>query len=222
MSTQPNHRVSLSKKLFVGLTGGIGSGKSTVAELFQESGAAVIDSDLLSHQLAQAGGEAIPEIRAAFGPEFLDANGALDRAKMRQLVFSNPDAKRRLESILHPMIRSHMLAQALATETAPYVLLVVPLLFETPNYHELVQRTLVVDCPEATQIARTMQRSSLSEAEVRAIMAQQLARPERLRRADDVIHNDGTMDQLRQQVAELHILYTRLSSGSTHLPSGSI
>lgn len=199
----------------VGLTGGIGSGKSAVAALFQEQGISVIDSDAISRQLTQAGGAAIPEIRAAFGAAYVEAGGALNRAKMRALVFSDPGARKRLEAILHPQIRAEMLAQAEAAAASPYLLLVVPLLFEAPNYRELAQRTLVVDCAEETQVVRTMQRSALSAAEVRAIMAQQMPRAERLRQADDVIHNDGGMDELRRQVLQLHLTYLSRSSEIT-------
>ncbi len=199
----------------VGLTGGIGSGKSTVAALFAECGVAIIDSDAISHGLTQPGGGAIEAIRTAFGDSYLSASGALDRARMRQLVFSDIAAKQRLEAILHPLIRAQMLAQAEATtEIAPYLLLVIPLLFETANYRELVQRTLVVDCTEPTQIARAMQRSGLTEHEVRAIMAQQISRVERLRRADDIIQNDAELDVLRLQVAQLHQRYIDHSAGS--------
>lgn len=198
----------------IGLTGGIGSGKSTVAALFGECGATVIDSDAISHQLTRAGGDAIAAICAAFGDGYIDASGAMDRQRMRQLVFSDPASKQRLESILHPLIRAQMLAQAKASGASPYSLLVVPLLFETRNYRELVQRILVVDCAEAIQVVRAMRRSGLSEEEIRAIMAQQIARAERLRRADDVIQNDGDMQSLRQQVGQLHLRYLSLSAGS--------
>ncbi|MDE2310514.1 MAG: dephospho-CoA kinase [Betaproteobacteria bacterium] len=202
----------------IGLTGGIGSGKSTVAALFRECGVTVIDSDAISHQLTQPGGGAIAAIRAAFGEGYIDASGALDRPLMRQLVFSDPAAKRRLEGILHPLIRAQMLAQTWAANmghagVSPYLLVVVPLLFEA-GYHQLVQRTLVVDCAEATQVARAMRRSGLGEQEVRAIMAQQIARTERLRRADDIIQNDCDMEALRQQVERLHQRYLVLAAGS--------
>jgi len=199
--------------LRIGLTGGIGSGKSTASALFQEQGATVIDSDVISHQLTRAGGDAMTAIRAAFGEGCVTADGALDRARMRGLVFSAPDAKQRLEAILHPLIREQMLAQA-QTASGPYSLLVIPLLFETGNYLPLLQRILVVDCEESTQIARAMQRSGLSEQEVRAIMARQVARAERVRRADDIIRNDTGLDALRQQIAQLHQQYIALSAGS--------
>lgn len=198
----------------VGLTGGIGCGKSTVAAMFREFGACVIDSDAISHQLTQPSGAAIEALRAAFGDSYIDASGALDRVRMRHLAFSDTAARQRLEGILHPLIRAQMLEHIRTAGTAPYFLLVVPLLFETPAYHELVQRTLVVDCTEATQIVRTMQRSGMSEQEVRAIIAQQIARTERLRLADDIIGNDAGMDALRPQVARLHLCYLALSTGS--------
>ncbi len=195
----------------VGLTGGIGSGKSTVAQLFRELGVAVIDSDAISHQLTQAGGGAIAEIAEVFGDEFLTSGGALDRAKMRGRVFSDAAARHRLEAILHPLIRARMLEEA-GIASSPYLLMVVPLLFEARDYLQLMQRVLVVDCAEETQVARAMRRSALDEHAVRAIMAQQISRAERLRRADDVIHNDGDPDELRPQVARLHQDYLRRSS----------
>ncbi len=203
----------------IGLTGGIGSGKSTVAALFQKHGATIIDSDVISHQLTQPGGAAITAIRAAFGDTCINADGALDRPRMRQLVFSDAAAKQQLEGIMHPLIRAQMLAQAQAVHpasvsgAAPYLLLVVPLLFETANYRALVQRTLVVDCTPATQLARAMLRSGLNEQEVRAIMAQQITRAERLKRADDIIQNDADLDSLRLQVEQLHRRYLSLPAG---------
>ncbi len=197
----------------IGLTGGIGSGKSTVAALFKECGATVIDSDAISHQLTQPAGAAIAPLRAAFGDDCLDASGALDRPRMRQRVFSDPAAKQRLENILHPLIRAQMQALAEGTAAAPYLLLVVPLLFET-GYHKLVQRTLVVDCAETIQVLRTMRRNGLDEQEVRAIMAQQITRAERLQRADDIIQNDADLDALRSIVTQLHRRYLAISAGS--------
>ena len=197
----------------VGLTGGIGCGKSTVSALFAHLGVAIIDSDTISHQLTQPHGDAIEPIRSAFGDDYLDARGALDRARMRQLVFTDPAAKLRLEVILHPLIRARMLAQA-STHNSSYLLLVIPLLFETNNYQTWVQRTLVVDCSEATQIARTMQRNGLDETTVRAIMATQIARAERLRCADEIIHNDGDLNALQQQVSQLHQHFLTLFAGS--------
>jgi dephospho-CoA kinase len=199
----------------VGLTGGIGCGKSTVAILFKECGIAVVDSDEISHQLTRAGGQAIAAIRAEFGEEYIDAGGALDRARMRHRAFSDPSARKHLEAILHPMIRGKMLEQIRANSAnSPYMLLIIPLLFEADNYRDLVQRAVVVDCDEATQLARTMRRSGMIEQEVRAIMAGQIARAERLKLADDIIHNDTDMDSLRQQVRRLHRKYLDFSAGS--------
>ena len=203
------------KKLCVGLTGGIGSGKSTVAAMFQECGAAILDSDVISHQLTQAQGKAIPALRAAFGADYLDASGALDRARMRQHVFGDPAAKLRLEKILHPLIRAHLQVQAqqMLSAAQPYLLLVVPLLLETKSYRELVQRVLVVDCAESLQMARVMRRSGLAQDEIEAIIAQQLPRAERLREADDTLNNDGDLASLRTQVLALHRSYTSLGAG---------
>lgn len=190
----------------VGLTGGIGSGKSTVAALFAELGASVIDTDAISHALAQQGAAGYRAIRQTFGPAALHPDASLNRAYLRELIYSNAAAKKQLESILHPLIREQVLRDAQAA-TGPYVLIVVPLLFETGGYVDLVQRTLVVDCEEAAQIARTVARSGLTPEAVRAIMASQLPRAERLARADDVIGNDGDPDLLRPRVAALHAKY---------------
>lgn len=198
----------------VGLSGGIGSGKSTVAAMFQELGVKVIDSDAIAHRLTQAGGEAIPLIHAAFGEAFLDAGGAMDRARMRERVFSDAEARHRLEAILHPLILARMLEESEDAANSPYVLMVVPLLFESPGFRKVVDRTLVVDCSEEAQIARTMGRSTLPRQAVQAIMAQQLSRAERLRLADDVIQNSGDVAQLRPLVAHLHQQYLDRSSGS--------
>jgi dephospho-CoA kinase len=193
--------------LLVGLTGGIGSGKSTVAALFAERGAGIIDTDAIAHHLTQAGGEAIAAIRTAFGDGCLTEDGALDRARMRELIFSDVAAKQRLEQILHPMIFEQAQAQLSRLQDRPYVLAVVPLLPESRNFRQLVRRVLVVDCDEDTQVARVVGRSRLTEAEVRAIIAQQTTRAERLRLADDVISNDAGLDSLAGQVAVLHERY---------------
>ncbi|MGE5524911.1 MAG: dephospho-CoA kinase [Rhodospirillaceae bacterium] len=196
----------------VGLTGGIGSGKSSAADEFATLGAALVDSDAIAHELTRGGGAAIPALRAQFGPEFITPEGALDRARMRTLVFGNPEAKRKLEGLLHPLIREETMLRVAAAK-APYVVLVVPLLLETGAYRDRVQRIVVVDCSEATQIARVMARSGLTESEVRAIMATQLSRAERLARADDIINNDGGRAALREQVRALHERYLALAAG---------
>ena len=199
----------------VGLTGGIGCGKSATAAQFEKLGAVIIDSDEISHCLTRPGGVAIAPIRSKFGDNYIDDSGALDRPRMRQLVFADKAAKLSLEAILHPLIRTQMLARAeSAIGASTYSLLVIPLLFETENYLRLVQRTLVVDCAETTQITRVMQRNGLIEQEIRAIMAQQITREERLRRADDIIRNDAGLDTLQLQVARLHQRYIDLSARS--------
>jgi len=195
----------------VGLTGGIGSGKSAAADRFAALGAGVVDSDLIAHQLTAPGGAAIERIRHEFGDGVILANGALDRAAMRALVFAQPQAKAALEGILHPMIRAESDRQCQAA-TAPYVVLVVPLLIETGGFRERCRRVAVVDCPEAVQIARVQARSGLSETQVRAIMAAQISREARLAAADDVIDNSGDLAALHRQVDQLHQRYLHLQS----------
>jgi len=190
----------------VGLTGGIGCGKSSAAHFFAELGAGVIDTDVIAHQLTQAGSPALETIRREFGPEYLLPDGSLDRARMRQLIFSDDAAKARLEAILHPLIKKRVLAETESID-APYLLIVVPLLLETGNYGDVVCRVLVVDCDEQQQLQRTMARSALSAAEVSAIMSKQLSRQARLRVADDVIQNTGSLEDMRRQVENLHRQY---------------
>ena len=195
----------------VGLTGGIGSGKSAAADIFAGLGAAVIDTDAIAHDLTAPGGAAIAQIRDAFDAGFITPGGALDRAKMRDAVFADGAAKRRLEAILHPMIRAETGARTMAA-TAPYVIQVVPLLVESGAYRGRVQRVLVVDCGEQAQLARTMARSGLGEREVRAIMATQATRGARRDAADDLIDNDGEIAALRPQVEALHRQYLQLAA----------
>lgn len=198
----------------VGLTGGIGSGKTTVAGMFSDAGVRIVDTDLISHQLTKTGGEGIPPIRAAFGDSFITAEGTLDRNRMRERVFSDPAAKQRLESILHPLILARARLEAASPTAAPYTLIVVPLLFESKSYADWMARTIAVDCPEELQIARTMQRSKLDENQVRAILAQQVRRAERLRLADEVIRNDGSLDSLKAQVVGMHRRLSALAAKS--------
>jgi dephospho-CoA kinase len=195
-------------KRVVGLTGGIGSGKSTVAAEFTRLGAAVVDTDAIARALTTAGGAAIPGIRAAFGDGFITAEGALDRAAMRRAAFEDPAARTRLEAILHPAIRARA-DEALERAPGAYALIDVPLLFETRGYMDRVWRTLVVDCPEETQASRVMARSGLAEHEVRAIMAAQWPRWRRLQMADDVVSNAGSPDAIAPQCARLHEFYSR-------------
>ena len=192
-------------RLCVGLTGGIGSGKSTVAELFRELGASIIDTDAISHELTKPNGQAMHDIRSAFGDGFMDPSGALDRGKMRQLIIADASAKYKLEHILHPMILDA--CKKRLQEPAPYHMLMAPLLLEVPDFLKLVDRVLLIDCTERNQIAHVMERGSLSEAEIRAIIALQLPRAERIRHADDIIKNDGTRDDLQPRIAALHRRY---------------
>ncbi len=196
--------------LRVGLTGGIGCGKSTVTSLFAALGAPIIDTDVIAHELTQAQGAAMPALVAAFGAEAGSFAGGLDRAGMRRLVFSDPAARARLEGILHPLILNECAARCRAETVAPYVLLVVPLLVELPAYRQSVARVLVVDCAPETQIARVMARSGLPADEVRAIMAAQAGREERLRAADEVLLNEGALGDLRVRVEALHRKYLML------------
>jgi dephospho-CoA kinase len=201
-------------KYLVGLTGGIGSGKSTVADMFAALGARVIDTDLISRQLTQTGGAAIPALRDAFGAGVIDAQGALDRIAMRKLVFSHPDEKQRLEAILHPLILAQAKQQAVCQTDAPYTLVVVPLLFENRRYSDWLHRVITVDCPEEAQIRRTIQRSQLDESAVRAIMAQQLSREVRLTLSDEKILNNGGLDDLKKQVVGMHHRLSALAAES--------
>ena len=201
----------------VGLTGGIGCGKTTVADMFAELGATLVDTDLIAHALTAPNGAAMAAIVAEFGPGFATADGALERARMRELVFADASAKGRLEAILHPRIRDAALAQA-ASASGAYVIYVVPLLVESGAWRERVTRITVIDCPEEVQVARVMARNGLSEQQVRAIMAAQASRAERLAAADDVITNGGEIDQLRPQIARLHAEYLAISERMSRLP----
>lgn len=201
------------RRFSVGLTGGIGSGKTTVADMFAARGAAIIDTDQIAHQLSAPEGLAIPEIRARFGEAFLTAEGAMDRARMREFVFAEPTAKARLEAILHPLIRIET-ERAAAQEKGDYLIFAVPLLVESGSWKQRVSRVLVVDCAEETQVRRVMFRSGLSESQVRAIMAAQASRQQRLMAADDVIDNDGDALALVPQVDRLHAMYLDLASRS--------
>jgi dephospho-CoA kinase len=195
----------------VGLTGGIGSGKSTVADSFAAHGVPVIDTDVIARELTGPGGAALEAIRTAFGEAVIQADGTLDRAALRRHVFSDSASRQRLEAILHPLIRQRA-EQALVTLTAPYALIVIPLLVETGAYRDVLDRVLVVDCPEDQQIARVMARSGLTRDEVAAILAAQASRAERLAVADDVILNTAPPDALRSEVARLHQTYLALAA----------
>ena len=194
----------------VGLTGGIGSGKSTVADLVAAQGVAVVDADEIARELTAPGGAALPALQAEFaelGAAVIGPDGALDRASMRALAFANPAHKARLEAILHPLIRAECDARCAAAGDAPYVLLVVPLLVESGAYADRIDRLLLVDCPEEQQILRVMARSGLARDEVLRIMAAQASRAQRLAAADDVLENVGTPADLGVPVARLHARY---------------
>jgi dephospho-CoA kinase len=199
----------------VGLTGGIGCGKTRATEMFEALGAGVVDTDIISRELTAARGGAMPDIEREFGAEYVAADGSLDRGRMRALVFSDPGARSRLEAILHPRIRAAT-RERIALARTPYVLIVVPLLFESGAYRELIDRVLVVDCDEAQQVARVVARSGIAEDEVRRIMKAQLPRAERVARADDVLANDGDINALRVEVERLHARYVAeaLAKGS--------
>ena len=209
----------------VGLTGGIGSGKSAVAAEFETLGVTVIDSDAIAHALTAPGGAAIEPIRTAFGASFIGADGAMDRARMRERVFQAPEERARLEAILHPLIRIESEARArAAVATAPvpsaapaYVVLMIPLLVEAarrdPQWRARFDRVAVVDCSEATQLRRVMARNGFTEEAVQRIMAAQATRAERLAAADDVIDNEGAPAALAPQVTRLHRIYLQLAAG---------
>lgn len=191
--------------LKIGLTGGIGSGKSFVADLLQKHGAAIVDTDVVAHQLTAPGGAAIPAIRQQFGSAYITAEGAMDRARMRELVFQQPDQREKLQAILHPLIRDFTFRKVQQAQGC-YVVVVVPLLVESGTWRQYVDRVCVVDCDEPTQIERVMQRSGLTAPQVQRIMEAQASRQQRLAHADDVIVNDGTtsIEQLNVQVQQMH------------------
>lgn len=196
-------------KLRIGLTGGIGSGKSTVAALLVQHGATLVDTDAIARRLTEPGGAAISPIAAEFGADLIAATGALDRERMRDLVFSDAAARRRLEAILHPMIGVETQRQAQAARTRVLVF-DVPLLAESAHWRGRVDRVLVVDCEESTQVERVVARSALSHAAVRTIIAQQATRRQRRACADAVIHNEAlTPQELAQSVAALWRMWAR-------------
>jgi len=203
--------VAGTRKFVVGLTGGIGSGKSAAAEEFERLGATVVDTDAIARELTEAGGAAMPHIRALFGDAFVAATGAMDRKAVRERVFREPAAKQALEGLLHPMIRAES-ERRIAQARGSYVVYVVPLLVESKDPRRRADRILVVDAPEEVQVSRVAGRSGLAAAEVRAIMATQASRAERRAVADDVIENAGSLEALRDQVRALHARYVKMST----------
>lgn len=196
--------------LVIGLTGGIGSGKTCATNYFAELGVDIIDTDEIARGLTQSDGAAIDAIKNTFGAALITTSGALDRTKMRVMVFSDRSAKQKLEAILHPLICQEV-AQRIKQSKSSYTVVAIPLLFETTDYHEIIQRTLVIDCDEEKQIERTMARSKLNEQAVRAIMASQVSRQQRRQEADDIIINNDDLDYLHVQVAHLHQKYMEIS-----------
>jgi dephospho-CoA kinase len=200
----------------VGLTGGMGCGKSLASKLFSDLGIEIIDTDIIARKLTQSDGPAIAQIKESFGKTFVTPEGSLDRDKMRDLIFSNNDARLKLEKILHPLIREEAILQIQQAHT-PYIIIVVPLLFETKDYENIVQRTLVVDCEEYQQLSRTISRSGLSEQKVKAILATQLSRKVRIQKGDDVIINNQHVDYLKLQVSLFHRKYLMLSENNSRI-----
>lgn len=201
---------SVGPRLVVGLTGGIASGKSSVANMFVKLGAGLVDTDLVAREVVAAGEPGLASVVEAFGPEVLLRSGELDRAALRRLVFADDAKRRRLETILHPLIRART-RQRLAALTAPYALVAVPLLVET-NFGELVDRILVVDCPEALQLERLMRRDAIPRPEAEAMVRAQTERATRLRAAHDIIDNGGTAEATLRQVEQLHRRYLDLAA----------
>ena len=204
--------------LVIGLTGGIGSGKTAVSRAFEVLGAPVVDTDVIAHELSAAGAAGQRAVAAALGPDAVASDGSLDRDWLRRRAFGDASFRRRLEAILHPLIAAEAQARV-AAWTSPYGLLVVPLLLETPRLRPLVDRVLVVDCPEDVQVARVRARSGLADSEVRAIMAAQLPRATRLAQADDVLDNSGTPGAIGPQAARLDRLYRELAESRPENPT---
>ncbi len=196
--------------LVIGLTGGIGCGKTCATNFFADFDVDIIDTDKISQELTQPGGTAIDLIKEKFGDNLITINGALDRTKMRELVFSDYTAKQKLETILHPLIYEKV-SQRIKQSKSSYTVVAILLLFETTDYREIIQRSLVIDCDEEKQITRTMARSKLKEQEVRAIMATQVSRQQRLQKANDIIINNDDLDSLHEQIKHIHQKYMRIS-----------
>lgn len=191
----------------VGLTGGIGCGKSEAARIFAKLGVPIVDVDVIARHLTTAGQPVLQEIISAFGTEFLGADGNLNRAAMREKVFTDIAARKDLEGIMHPAIYDQALLELSQNKSVPYQILAISLLFENNRYKNDVSRSLVIDCDEALQVSRTMQRSGLTEQVVRGIMAAQVSRDIRRKLADDLIENNGSIEELSKKIAEIHEKY---------------
>ncbi|MDH5389458.1 MAG: dephospho-CoA kinase [Gammaproteobacteria bacterium] len=197
--------------LRIGLTGGIGSGKSTVAKIFSNLGITIIDADIIAHQLTQSGSDSFKEIKKLFGEKFINDNGELDRKKIAQTVFSNPSAKIALEEILHPKIKQRILQEIEKAHSSQYIILAIPLLLES-DFTDLVDRTLVIDTNDDIRIKRIQQRDTRTEKQIREIMANQIDREHRLQRADDILNNNGNLEDLNSAVTRLHRQYMIMAS----------
>ena len=198
--------------LKVGLTGGFGSGKSTVTDIFSHLGITVIDADNIAHQLTQSGNESFNEIVQLLGEGFIDADGELDRKKIAQTVFSDPSIKIALEKILHPKIKERMVQEIEQAKGDNYIILAIPLLLES-NFTDLVDRIIVIDADDDTRIRRTQKRDARSEEQIRQIMNNQIGRDDRLRRADDILENNGNLEDLKEAVTQLHHKYQAITDG---------
>lgn len=207
--TQSDSRAPRKKPLIVGLTGGIASGKTTVSRCFERLGVPVIDADDIAREVVEPGAPALDAIVEKFGPEVLDETGRLDRKMLRDLVFAKPRLRRDLESLLHPEIRRRM-KEKIAGLQQDYVVLVIPLLFEVEQT-DLVDRVLVVDAAESDQVARAMERDGSTRMQIEDIMAAQLPRDQKLERADDLIENRGTLEELRDRVGKLDQFYRTIA-----------
>ena len=198
--------------LIIGLTGGIGSGKSEASKRFAERGVLVVDADVVAREVVEPGKPALMQIAAHFGTDILDATGSLQRGKLREIIFSNSTEKQWLESLLHPIINAEIRRQ-LAGATSPYSILASPLLLETRQF-ELVDRILVIDASEQQQLERASKRDKNNEGQIKAIMETQLSRQERCARATDIIQNHGSIDEIDEQVEKLHQLYLELAQST--------
>ncbi|MFC1683866.1 dephospho-CoA kinase [Pseudomonadota bacterium] len=196
--------------LVIGLTGGIGSGKSTICNQFASLGTPIIDADLIAHELVEPGQPALGQIASAFGHDFITAQGELDRPRLREHIFIDETARARLQAILHPLIRARM-KELLAALDAPYVIIAIPLLVET-GQRDMLHRILVIDTPEELQIQRVCQRDKVSVNQVQSILEAQCSRSERLAVADDIIHNTNGLDALERQVNQMHQHYLKLAA----------
>ncbi|MCW8830435.1 MAG: dephospho-CoA kinase [Gammaproteobacteria bacterium] len=197
--------------LKVGLTGGIGSGKSTVAEIFSSLGITIIDADQIAHQLTRPGTESFDEIIQLLGAEFIRTDGGLDRKKLAQTVFSNPAIKGALEKILHPKIRRQIEQEIAYNKDNDYIILAIPLLLES-NFSDLVDRILVIDADDNIRIQRIKERDGRSEKQIRQIMGQQINRADRLQQADDIIENNSNFYNLKNAISQLHLQYSEIAS----------